>query len=69
MWFHQRVAAFTVAALAGGACMLALYDWIFRIARISVVQGSFWLYDNADVWWGLAGCALLPCAALLSRDR
>ena len=69
MWFHQRVAAFTVAALAGGACMLALYDWIFRIARISVVQGTFWLYDNAAVWWGLAGCALLPCAALLSRDR
>ena len=69
MWFHQRALAIVTAALSGGACTLALYHWIVRTARISVEQGAFWFYDDVAIGWGLAGCALLPCAAMLSRDR
>ena len=69
MWFHQRAWAIVTAALAGGACTLALYHWIVRTARISVEQGAFWFYDDVAIGWGLAGCALLPCAAMLARDR
>ena len=69
MWFHQRAAAFAVAVLAGGACTLVLHNWVIRVARISVVQGTFWLYDDTAVLWGWLGCAILPCAAVLCRDR
>ncbi len=70
MWFHNRVLACIIAALSGGACVLALWGWCVCTARISVVQGAFWYYGNDwRSWLFLPGCALVPAAAFFFRDR
>lgn len=70
MWFQNRVSAFLVAALSGGACLGTLYGWLVRTARISVVRGAFWHYEDGvppAVW--LAGGAVLPVTAFFFRGR